>query len=383
MSNFDFDTLPERRDTASLKWDRYQGRDVIPMWVADMDFVTAPPILEALATRVRHGVFGYTHAPSELGPAVRDMLVREHGWEIDPAWLVWLPSLVVGLNVVCRAFAEPGDDVLTSVPIYPPFLSAPTHSGCRTVRVPLTERAGRWHWDVGALESALSERSKVLLLCNPHNPTGRVFTRDELSEVAEVARSRDLVLVSDEIHCGLVLDEAATHVPLATLGGDVAERTVTLMSASKTFNLPALGCAFAIVQDRALRVRLRRAMEGIVHHAGALGYTATLAAFRDARDWHLALLDYLRENRDLVERSIAEMPGLRTWHAEATYLTWIDARGLGVKDPAKWLEDAGVGLSDGAEFDAPGFVRLNFACPRSLLREALERMRRATTAHGA
>jgi len=382
MSRFDFDTLPERRDTASLKWDRYQGRDVIPMWVADMDFVTAPPILEALEARVRHGIFGYTHAPSELGPVVRDMLLREHGWQIDPAWLVWLPSLVVGLNVVCRAFADPGDDVLTSVPIYPPFLSAPPHSACRTVRVPLAERSGRWEWDLSALQSALSERAKVLLLCNPHNPTGRVFTRDELSGIAEVTRSRDLVLVSDEIHCGLVLDDSATHVPLATLGSDVAERSVTLMSASKTFNLPALGCAFAIVPDRALRVRLKRAMDGIVHHAGALGYTATLAAFRDGGDWHRALLDYLRENRDLVERSIAEMPGLSTWHAEATYLTWIDARGLEVKDAAKWFEEAGVGLFDGAEFDAPGFVRLNFACPRSLLREALERMRRATTAHG-
>jgi cystathionine beta-lyase len=249
--------------------------------------------------------------------------------------------------------------------------------------VPLAETAGKWRWNLDALAARIGERSKVLLLCNPHNPTGRVFTRDELSEVAEVARSRDLVLVSDEIHCGLVLDEKLAHVPLATLGNDVAERSITLMSASKTFNLPGLGCAFAIVPDRALRARLLRAMDGIVHHPTTLGYVGTLAAFRDGREWQLALLDYLRHNRDLAEQAISQMPGLRTWHAEATYLSWIDARGLGVERPAKWFEAAGVGFFDGAEFDAPGFVRLNFACPRSRLRDALARMQRACAAHGA
>ena len=221
----------------------------------------------------------------------------------------------------------------------------------------------------------MSPRTRALLLCSPHNPTGRVWTRDELQRLAAFAQRHDLVVVSDEIHCGLVLDADKRHIPFATLGEDAAARTVTLMSASKTFNTPTLGCAFAIASNPDLRARLRRTMAGIVHHVGGLGFVATLAAFRDGRDWHLALLDYLRGNRDLVERELATMPGLRSWHVEATYLAWIDARDLDTPNPLRRFEEAGVGLYDGALFGTPGFLRLNFACPRPLLQEALRRMR--------
>lgn len=376
---FDFDSFPDRRATSSSKWNRYAGRDIIPMWVADMDFRCAPAIVEALAARVEHGIFGYSEPPDELAPVIARSLQDTYGWRVATDWFVWLPSLVVGLNVVSRAFAGDGEAVLTGVPIYPPFLSAPQYANREVVRVAhrLSADAARWEWDFDALEAAVTPCTRVLMLCSPHNPTGRVWTRDELDRLAQFARRHDLTVVSDEIHSGLVLDASCRHLPFATLGEDAAARSVTLLSASKTFNLPTLGCAFAIVPDAQRRARMKRVMQGIVHHVGGLGYVATRAAYRDGAPWQRALIDYLRGNRDLVQDEIGRMRGLRTWHVEATYLSWIDARALPVADPLRFFEDAGVGLYDGALFGAPGYLRLNFACPRNLLREALARMRSA------
>ncbi len=374
---FDFDTPIDRRNTASAKWAKYQNPDVIPMWVADMDFACAPAIVDALRQRVDHGIFGYSNPPAGLVDATIAHLQSEYGWEIQPDWIIWLPSLVVGLNVVCRAFGREGEEVLTATPIYPPFLSAPVNAARHVVRVEMIESDGIWRWDMNALERAITPSSRLLLLCNPHNPVGRVFTRDELRGIADVCVRHNLVLCSDEIHGGLILDTAKRHVPAATLGYDIAQQTVTLMSASKTFNLPALGCAYAIAANAQLRAKLRKAMAGIVHHVGMMGYIATQAAYRDGKSWHLALLDYLRSNRDLVEREVGRMPFLRIWHAEATYLSWIDARALRVDNATTFFEEAGVGLYDGALFGATGYLRLNFACPRALLEQALERMARA------
>jgi cystathionine beta-lyase len=342
-----------------------------------MDFACAPAIVDALRRRVDHGIFGYSNPPAGLIDATIAHLKNEYGWQVEPDWIVWLPGLVVGLNVVCRAFAREGAEVLTAVPIYPPFLSAPANAARNAVRVQMSESNGVWRWDMAALERAISPSSRLLLLCNPHNPVGRVFTREELQEVADVCVRHDLVLCSDEIHNGLILDADKRHIPVASLGEDIAQRTVTLMSASKTFNQPALGCAYAVASNPDLREKLRKTMAGIVHHVGLMGYVATEAAYRDGKHWQLALLDYLRGNRDLVEREISAIPGLRVWHAEATYLSWIDARGLPAEDAVKFFNDAGVGLYDGALFGAPGFLRLNFACPRTLLEQALERMSRA------
>lgn len=385
MPLFDFDAPVDRRGTASSKWNRYQNRDVIPLWVADMDFRCAPAVLAALRARVDQGVFGYTEPPSDLAATVAAALHRDHGWDIEPDWIIWLPSLVVGLNVVSRAFAAEGEDVLTCVPIYPPFLSAPQNGNRNAVRVPLLlEDQGtgpHWVWDMQTLEAAAGPRARLLTLCSPHNPTGRVWTREELERLAAFALRRDLIMCSDEIHCGLVLDTDKQHIPLASLSAEIAGRTVTLMSASKTFNVPTLGCAFAIASNPEVRARMRRVMADIVHHVGGLGYVATLAAYAEGRDWQLALLDYLRGNRDLVQAAVASMPGLRTWHVEATYLAWIDCRGLEIDSPLRFFEDAGVGLYEGALFGAPGFLRLNFACPRCLLETALERMRSAVARH--
>ncbi len=379
---FDFDTPIDRRGSASVKWDKYRGRDVIPLWVADMDFRSPPVVLEALQRRVEHGVFGYTHAPEELTPAILARLQADYRWRVEPEWLVWLPGLVTGLNVACRAVGEDGDQVLTPVPVYPPFLSAPRHSRRDLLTVPLGRRDGRWELDLERLEAAVTPRTRLLLLCSPHNPVGRVFGREELAALADLCARHDLVICSDEIHADLVLDPDKAHVPTAALEPEVARRTITLMAPSKTFNTPGLGFSFAVVPDGALRGRFRAAMAGIVPQVNALGYTAALAAYRDGGPWQAALLAALRANRDSVEQAVAAMPGLAMDHVEATYLAWIDTRPAGLEDPVQFFEQAGVGLSDGRDFAGPGFVRLNFGCPQATLREALGRMGQALESHG-
>lgn len=383
MTEFDFDVVVDRSGTASLKWDRYRDRDVIPLWVADMDFRSAVPVIEALRDRVAHGIFGYTHAPEELVAAVKASLLAEYGWEVDPGSIIWLPGLVSGLNVLCRAIGEPGDEVITFTPIYSPFISAPLFQDRSVVKIPLSLCHGLWCPDLEALESSITPRAKLLLLCSPHNPVGRVWSTTELSGIAEIACRHDLVVGSDEIHAGLVLDESKRHTPMATLSPEVAARTITLMAPSKTFNVPGLGCSFAVIDDPGLRRAFCRAMAGIVPHVNLLGYVAAQAAYQEGMLWRRELLAYLRGNRDLVEAAIKTMPGLSITHVEATYLAWIDTRQTGIDDPVKFFEEAGVGLSDGTDFDGPGFVRLNFGCARSLLAEALERMRTALSAQGS
>ncbi len=360
-----------------MRWEKYRDRDVIPLWVADMDFPAPPAVVDALQRRVAHGVFGYTVPDRKLVDAVLGHLAGRYGWQIDPEWLVWLPGLVCGLNVACRAVGEAGDGVLTTVPIYPPFLSAPLDSDRALQRVPLTQDGARWRLDPQRLEAALTPQSRLLLLCNPHNPTGRVLSAAELEPVGEFCLRHDLILCSDEIHCDLVLEPGLRHRPAATLSPELAARTITLMAPSKTYNLPGLGCSFAVVSDRRLRARVRRAMAGIVPHVNLLGLAATAAAYRHGEPWRQELLKYLRTNRDRVREVLGGVPGLAVGPVEATYLAWIDARGLGVPDPTEFFETAGVGLSDGREFGAPGFVRLNFGCSRALLEQALERMARA------
>jgi cystathionine beta-lyase len=377
-SCFDFDRSVERRKTASMKWDKYKGKDIIPLWVADMDFCSPPAVIDALQRRIAHGVFGYTMPPPDLNKIVVAMLEAEYGWSVQPQWLVWLPGLVTGLNVACRAVGEDNDAVMTATPVYSPFLSAPGNSRRRLVKVPLREKQNRWGFDFDRLESAITPDTRLFLLCNPHNPVGRVFTHDELKGLAAICEKHNIVICSDEIHCGLLLDSDKTHIPTATLDPEVAQRTITLMSPSKTFNLPGLGCAFAVISEKDLRRRFIAAMAGIVPAVNAMGFAAAAAAYRDCSDWHAGLLDYLRANRDRVARAINAMPLLSLAPVEATYLAWIDVRSSDLKNPGKFFEDAGVGLQDGLEFDGRGFVRLNFGCARALLEKALGRMASAT-----
>ena len=377
MKYFDFDTPVNRQKTSSLKWDRYMDSDIIPLWVADTDFRSPPAVIEALHQRIEHGVFGYGFPPVELHEVVCTMLATRYDWQVPPEWLVWLPGLVSGLNIACRSVGEPGDAVMTMVPIYPPFLTAPKHSNRQLITVSLLDDGKRWVIDFELLEKSISEKPRLLLLCSPHNPVGRVFDREELARLVMICEKHDIIICSDEIHCDLLLDTDKKHIPTATISPEASARTITLMAPSKTFNIPGLGCSFAVISDAGLRQSFNRAMAGIVPEINILGYTAALAAYRDGWEWLDSLLDYLRKNRQLVKQEIGSMNGLYMHHVEATYLAWIDARSMDAKSPARYFEKAGVGLSEGSEFGSPGFIRLNFGCSRSLLTKALERMKQA------
>lgn len=370
----EFDQPIDREGTASEKWDRYMGQDILPMWVADMDFSAPPPVLAALHARVDHGVFGYTRPPDELNDTTVSMLAEHFDWSVDPEWLVWLPGLVPGIHLACATAGRDGNAVATLTPIYPPFLQAPARARRECLRVPLADAAGGIDFD--ALDEAITAETAMLLLCNPQNPTGRVYARAELEALATFCIERDLLVCSDEIHCGLILDEDKPHVPLATLGPEIARRTITLLAPSKTYNVAGLGCSLAVIPDPALRARFERVRAGFVPGVNALGFTAALAAWRDCADWHARLIAYLRGNRERVRAAVDAHPSLSMVSPEATYLAWIDARAVDSSDPAPAFERAGVGLSDGRAFGAPGFVRLNFGCPRVRLDSALERLGR-------
>lgn len=369
----EFDRVIDRRGGDSLKWNRYANPDVLPLWVADMDFAAPPAVLQAVQARLAHGILGYAEALPSLTESVLAHLENSYDWKIEAEWLVWLPGLVPGLNAACRAV---DGDVLTATPVYPPFLSAPKNMGRHLRRVELVEQQGRWQWDWAALEKE-APRSRLLLLCHPHNPVGRCWQDDELEKIAELAERHDWIVCSDEIHCDLILDEDRRHRPFALLGEKAAQRSITLMAPSKTFNIPGLGCAFAIIPDRSLRGRFQSAIAGIVPHPNVLGLVACEAAFRHGSGWRQKLIQVLRSNRDRVEQAVSALPALRMAHVEATYLAWIDARGLGVPDPVGYFESHGLGLSNGADFGTPGWVRLNFGCPAATLDEALTRLKKA------
>ncbi len=376
-----FDEPVERRGTGSVKWDRYRDTDIMPLWVADMDFRSPPAVIAALEERVAHGVFGYGNAPADLADTLIAHLEAAHGWAVRPDWIVYLPGLVTGIHLACRATGTPGDGVLTLTPVYPPFLSAPAPSGRILQSVPLAHPAGgRYTFDWDGLAQAVTARSRLLLFCNPHNPVGRVYTRDELERLGAFCERHDLVICADEIHAGLVLDPAARHVSIATLAPELARRTITLLAPSKTYNIPGLGFSFAVIPDPDLRARFRAQMKGIVPDVNVLGFSAGLAAYREGEPWRQALIAYLRANAQTVAHAIAAIPGLSVSPVEATYLAWIDARGLGVANPQRFCEQAGLGLSDGADFGAPGFLRLNFGCQRAWLTQALRRLETAVAA---
>lgn len=375
---FDFDAPVERAGSDSVKWARYAGRDIIPLWVADMDFAAPPAVIQAIQARAAEGVFGYNQPTHSQVAAVLNYLAAEFDWRIESDWLVWLPGLVSGLNVACRAVGEAKDAVFTATPIYPPFLSAPRLAERRTVSAPLVDSDG-WQWDFAATDAVLgASRAKLFLLCHPHNPVSQCWRDGDLQQIAALAEKHDLVVCSDEIHNGLILDPDVRHRPFATVSPQAAARSITLMAPSKTFNIPGLGTAFAVIPDAGLRRAFRHAMNGIVPHVNALGMAALEAAYTRCGDWHAALLDYLRGNAQRVEAAVNAIPGLCMRPVHATYLAWIDARDYcrerGIADAAKHFETLGLGLSDGADFGAPGFVRLNFGTRRALLDRALMRL---------
>ncbi len=371
---FDFDTVAAREISNSLKWSKYTGRDVLPLWVADMDFRCPPGVMEALHQRIDQGVFGYGLPSEDLAAVVIETLDREFQWQVEPDWLVWLPGLVSGLSVCCRAVGKPGDGVLVNTPVYPPFLKIPglMDRTLETVSLSGGNEVG-WTLDRRRFAAGISTKTSLFLLCHPHNPVGRMWTEAELAMMAEVCLENRVIICSDEIHNQLVLETGRRHVPLATLGPEVAARTITLLAPSKTFNVPGLGCSLAVIPDAGIRRRFVHAGLGIVPHVNVLGLTAAEACWRDGGPWLADLISYLRGNREYLKSRVAAWAGVSMSEVEATYLAWLDVQSLELKDPATHFEDFGVGLSDGREFGGPGFLRLNFGCPRSILVEACDR----------
>ncbi|WP_026785147.1 MalY/PatB family protein [Pleomorphomonas koreensis] len=378
MSLHDFDTVIDRRQVPTSKWDRYPA-DVLPMWVADMDFAVAEPIVDALRARLDHAVFGYG---GPVPRALRELIAADmqdlHGWTISPADVVFLSGVVPGFNQALKTVTRPGDRLVVETPVYPPILAAAGHWDLTRVDVPVRPVADGSGVDLGRLTVAL-EGAAAFLLCNPHNPTGRMRTRTELEAIAGACLASDTVIVSDEIHCDIVYG-GRQHVPIAALSPEIARRTITLMAASKTYNIAGLKTAYAIIPDAELRQRFVAAHLGLSEGANVLGLVATEAALRYGRPWKAALLAYLEANRDhLMARLAAEIPEIRISAPEATYLAWLDCSALDLGDAQKFfLDKARVGFNPGADFGGtPDHVRLNFGCPRALLDDGIDRMVKA------
>lgn len=374
---WNFDERIDRRHSESQKWRKYGDRDVLPLWVADTDFRSPDCITQALIKRVEHGVFGYGDTPDALIEVVIARMAERYDWQVKPEWLVFLPGVVSGLNLSVRAFTEPHEGTIAPTPIYPPFRSSAKLAGRTQLNAQLRLENQRWVMDLDALAMQLTGNEKLMMLCNPQNPGGTVYRREELEAQWQFAKRHDLIVCSDEIHCDLLLEPGVKHIPFASLNDDAEQRSITLLSPSKTFNIAGLGASLAIIPDPELRARFNQVRMGIVPKVDILALVAATAAWRDGQPWLEAQLDYLRTSRDLLVQRVNAIEGLSMVAPEATYLGWIDASQLLVASPALFFERNGLGFSAGRDFGDDAFVRFNFGCTHDLLKEAIYRMETA------
>ena len=376
----DFETVIERFGTGSSKWSRY-APDVTPMWVADMDFAPDPGIIAAIRERLDHPMLGYGIPTDDLRGTLVDAMFRDYGWSIEPEALVFLPGVEPGFNMALRAFLEPGDGVILETPVYKPLLDAPDFWQLRRLDVPLQpDGQGRWRSEPAQLERAAIQ-ANALLLCNPQNPTGRVMTRSEIEDLADTCLRNNLVVISDEIHCGLTLD-GREHVPIASLSREIESKTITLMAASKIWNIAGLKAAFAIIPEAEMRTQFVAARSGMVDSVNILGLVAMKYAYANGEKWRKAVILQLEKNRDLLRSFVGKlMPETRMFPVEGSYLGWADFGRYDLPTPPHkfFLENAKVALSDGADFSAgyENWVRMNFGCPPAILRGSLDRMAKA------
>jgi len=376
-----FDRVIDRRDTESIKWNYFE-EEVLPMWVADMDFQSPRQVIEALQERVAHGVFGYGGPPEELKPAIIQHLAQRHHWQVDSGSIDFISGVVTGFSHAIYSLTEPGDKVLIQTPAYPPFLSAPESTGRQCLINELIQTDdGRYEVDFDDFESKIASGVGLFILCNPQNPTGRVFQREELALMAEICLAHGTLICSDEIHADLTYP-GEQHIPVASLSPEIAQNTVTYFAPSKTFNLAGFSTSVYVTENPDMRKTLSKSMRLLLGHPNILGLHAARAAYQHGSDWLDTLMVYLEKNRDtLAEFVSTELDGIRMWAPEGTYLGWLDCRRLELKvSPQKFfLQQARVGLNDGADFGEAGrgFVRLNYGCPRELLMEGLSRMKDA------
>lgn len=381
--DFNFDEIIPRRNTRSYKWDSAPAGDVLPLWVADMDFRTASAVIEALERRVRHGIFGYVRVPDEYYEAVIRWFERRHGWRFERDWMIYTSGVVPAVSAVIKALTEPGDGIVVQTPVYNCFFSSIRNNGCRIVTNPLKYEDQTYHIDYEDLERKTADPSvKLLLFCNPHNPAGRVWTREELRRVGDICLRNHVMIISDEIHCELVFP-GYTYTPFASLGDRYLRNTITCVSPSKSFNLAGLQIANIITCDKTIRERIDRAINiNEVCDVNPFGVEATIAAYNEGEEWLMRLLDYLKANyEDMNEFFRKYLPRIPVTKLEGTYLVWTDCRALSIPSEtlgSRLLAETGLWLNSGMMYGAEGegFLRWNIACPRSVLRDALNRFRR-------
>ena len=374
----DFDLAVDRQGSNSAKWDRYAGTDILPMWVADMDFKVPQQIIDAISERAAHGVFGYDSAPMEVREVIIDRMKTLYDWDVAMEEILFLPGVVAGLNQACRSLVDVDESVITATPVYFPFLSAPENWGRKLHRIPCGNAQGAWSFPVEQMAASMAENTetRLLLLCNPFNPIGRLLDTGELSNIVEICRENDVWICSDEIHCELLLDDRR-HVPTATISREAEEITITMMAPTKTFNLAGLGGSFAIIKNPRLREKFMQGGKGMTSRLTTFAYISMLVAYRDCEPWRRELLRYLQANRDYLVKRIDAIAGISMSPVEATYLAWLDVSMLKLDDAMTFFESAGIGLSDGPQFDGQGYMRLNFACPMETLVEACDRIENA------
>lgn len=370
---FDFDKPTSRRNTDSMRWDTYE-QELIPLWVADMDFECAPCVTKALLERVQHGVLGYTKAPKDLKNKIAHYLEQQYHWKVDADWIVILPSVVSGLYTAARQLSDSTQNILVPKPVYHHLKLAATDIKRDLIEVDLILDKNRWVLPFDSLGKFAKPNSKLFYLCNPQNPSGTVFTKDELQNLGQFAIKNGLTIISDEIHAGLVLDPKAQHIPIASINPDIAQSTLTLMSLNKTFNFPGAGLAWAVAQNPQIREAIKTDLHKTIAEPSLFSYVATLAAIEYGEPWRKALINYLNENLRLVEESIGNTADLQIQKTQASYLAWIDCTRLNVANPYEFFLKKGVALSPGSQFGNTNFVRLNFGTQRLVLQNALDRM---------
>jgi cystathionine beta-lyase len=375
---YDFDQAIERRGTACSKWDTLEGSDILPMWVADMDLVCPNPVVEAIKARAAHPVYGYSIATEGVYDAIQGKMLADHGWRVEREWIRFTPGVVSALYPAIRACTQPGDNVMIQEPAYFPFFTTIPYCGCTVNSNPLVRDGERYVLDFEGMTKNFDERTKAMLFCSPHNPTGRVWSRDELECLAALCLERDCAIISDEIHCDIVR-AGSEHTVLATLGKEVERRTITLMSPSKTYNIAGLSAAVAIIPDEGMRARYDAA--ATAHGVNLFGYVGIEAAYRDGAAYRGEMLAYIEGNMDLFLRLLGEqLPMLKAYKPEGTYLMWVDMSALGMarEELNRFIaQDCRVKLNDGESFGkgGEGFQRFNMACPRANVEEAVRRLR--------